>query len=142
MTFNNSFRVNLICDVFNTDTDEKVECKSIFLNLDIETAKKILYRYEDPAFVINGYKFLYKFDSAMNKPMLITLFKDNFMYVVTNANEFVNEVMEGFETLIILNHLVETRTFDYSAAVDLLEVKNKDTTPEVDDEGARYSAYI
>lgn len=143
MKFNCSFQVQVLCKVYpvNDTDDSKVEDKLVVLDIDLATAERILYRFEDPGFMLGKYKFLYKFDH-LNKPKMITLFYEDLMYLMMNTNEFLNEVMQGYKVLLKIDDLIDTSTFDYKAAVDVLQNEDTNIKKNVDDEGERYSAYI
>ena len=137
-----SFNTEVICKVYSISDDTKeVKDVIVVLTIDLETAEKIIFRDEDPAFVIGKYKLCFKFD-YLNKPNMITLFYGDNMYVMVDGNKFINEVKEMYKILLKIDSIVDQSTFDYKAAVDLLQSEESDKKEEVDDEGERYTAYI
>ena len=137
-----SFNTEVLCKVYST-TDDSKEVKDVIvvLTIDLETAEKILFRYQDPAFVIGKYKLCFKFD-YLNKPNMITLFYEDNMYVIMDGNKFINEVVQMYKILLKIDSVVDQATFDYKAAVDVLQSEESDKKEEVDDEGERYTAYV
>ena len=137
-----TFNVEVLCKLYSTKDDtEEIKDKIVILTIDLEIAEKILFRYEDPAFTIGKYKLCFKFD-YLNKPNMITLFYEDYMYLIVDGNKFINEVMQMYKLLLKIDSVIDQYSFDYKAAVDILQSEHTSNKEDVDDEGERYTAYV
>ena len=141
MKFNTSFTTQVLSTVFDTQDDTKAPKDVILvLTIDLAIARKILFRYESAGFTIGEYKMIFKFDN-INAISAITLFRENNMYILKEPTKFILEVEKGYDILIKMESIIDISTFDFSAAVDVLQ-DNKDEVAEEDEEGRKYGAYF
>ena len=146
MKFRNTFEVEVLARAFEVD-ELGQEGKPIImkLELDMDDADNFINRFAGPAFQFGDYKVLYKFDNE-NRPVMITMFKDEKIYIIQSANQFINEVMRGYRTLSAIDAIIDITTFDFKAAISLQEPDEEDEKVEKkefkpDDEGERFTAY-
>lgn len=126
MKMNTTFSVIARCRKFITGENSKLDTKTdIELNFDLEKASRFLFRFYDNGFIIDDYKLLFKYKYGQSKVEMIALFKDEYTYIVLNEDQLINDVIKGYNNIIMINKLTDFMEFDFEAAADLSNVEDE-----------------
>jgi hypothetical protein len=122
MKITNTFTVTARCIKFKKlehgmEKDLGEEKVDIDLTFDIDKAELFLFRFFADGLIINGYKLLFKTNDTRGVTGII-LFKDDYIYIVSNTNQFINQISEGYKNLIVLDYNVKVMSVDFGAILD------------------------
>lgn len=118
MKINMTFKVQAICKVYSKSDDTKVQDnKTLDIEMDSHMAANFLFKFTPYAFEMGEFKVLLNHD-GYNNLIGISFHKDDDLYIVANRNQFLAEVLEGYERINImerLSNIVEYSAFSSSA---------------------------
>ena len=118
------FSVTMRCNKYKKDTiqDEEDKLDPIKVDLELylgeEDAKKFIFKQSPIAFFVDKFKVLMKPDNNFN--WSITLFKDEYIYIVLNSDQVLSYIEENYINLIVMRKVANVLSFDFDAAVDLI----------------------
>lgn len=118
------FSVTMRCNKYKKDTiqDEEDKLDPIKVDLELylgeEDAKKFIFKQSPIAFFVDEFKVLMKPDNNFN--WSITLFKDEYIYIVLNSDQVLSYIEENYINLIVMRKVANVLSFDFDAAVDLI----------------------
>ena len=118
------FSVTRRCNKYKKDTiqteEDKLDPVKVDLELYIgeEDAKKFIFKQSPIAFFVDEFKVLMKPDNNFN--WSITLFKDEYIYIVLNSDQVLSYIEENYINLIVMRKVANVLSFDFDAAVDLI----------------------
>ncbi len=125
MKLNLTFSVIARCRKFKRgeDPNSAIEKEDIELTFDLEKALRFLLRFYNNGMIINEYKLLFKMNSSGSLQSMV-LFKDDYVYIVINEGQFVNDILTGYNYLITMDKVSDIMDFDFKAA---LEFNNRES---------------
>ena len=104
MKFNTTFNVLARCNKYDKDNkDSKPEKVDLTLKINDVSASYFLFKFTPYAFTLKDYKVIIKVED-ISKP-IITLFKDNYIYIVSNPQEVFSEIALGYYNLRTMNKI-------------------------------------
>ena len=118
------FSVTMRCNKYKKDTiqteEDKLDPAKVDLELYLgeEDAKKFIFKQSPIAFFVDEFKVLMKPDNNFN--WSITLFKDEYIYIVLNSDQVLSYIEENYINLIVMRKVANVLSFDFDAAVDLI----------------------
>ena len=118
------FSVTMRCNKYKKDTiqDEEDKLDPIKVDLELylgeEDAKKFIFKQSPIAFFVDEFKVLMKPDNNFN--WSITLFKDEYIYIVLNSDQVLSYIEENYINLVVMRKVANVLSFDFDAAVDLI----------------------
>ena len=118
------FSVTMRCNKYKKDTIQEEEDKLDPVKVDLELylgeedAKKFIFKQSPIAFFVDEFKVLMKPDNNFN--WSITLFKDEYIYIVLNSDQVLSYIEENYINLIVMRKVANVLSFDFDAAVDLI----------------------
>ena len=118
------FSVTMRCNKYKKDTIQEEEDKLDPIKVDLELylgeedAKKFIFKQSPIAFFVDEFKVLMKPDNNFN--WSITLFKDEYIYIVLNSDQVLSYIEENYINLIVMRKVANVLSFDFDAAVDLI----------------------
>ena len=118
------FSVTMRCNKYKKDTIQTDEDKLDPVKVDLELylgeedAKKFIFKQSPIAFFVDEFKVLMKPDNNFN--WSITLFKDEYIYIVLNSDQVLSFIEENYINLIVMRKVANVLSFDFDAAVDLI----------------------
>lgn len=118
------FSVTMRCNKYKKDTIQTEEDKLDPVKVDLELylgeedAKKFIFKQSPIAFFVDEFKVLMKPDNNFN--WSITLFKDEYIYIVLNYDQVLSYIEENYINLIVMRKVANVLSFDFDAAVDLI----------------------
>ena len=118
------FSVTMRCNKYKKDTIQTEEDKLDPVKVDLELylgeedAKKFIFKQSPIAFFVDEFKVLMKPDNNFN--WSITLFKDEYIYIVLNSDQVLSCIEENYINLIVMRKVANVLSFDFDAAVDLI----------------------
>ena len=118
------FSVTMRCNKYKKDTIQEKEDKLDPVKVDLELylgeedAKKFIFKQSPIAFFVDKFKVLMKPDNNFN--WSITLFKDEYIYIVLNSDQVLSYIEENYINLIVMRKVANVLSFDFDAAVDLI----------------------
>ena len=118
------FSITMRCNKYKKDTIQTEEDKLDPVKVDLELylgeedAKKFIFKQSPIAFFVDEFKVLMKPDNNFN--WSITLFKDEYIYIVLNSDQVLNYIEENYINLIVMRKVANVLSFDFDAAVDLI----------------------
>ena len=118
------FSITMRCNKYKKDTiqteEDKLDPVKVDLELYIgeEDAKKFIFKQSPIAFFVDEFKVLMKPDNNFN--WSITLFKDEYIYIVLNSDQVLSYIEENYINLIVMRKVANVLSFDFDAAVDLI----------------------
>lgn len=118
------FSVTMRCNKYKKDTIQTEEDKLDPVKVDLELylgeedAKKFIFKQSPIAFFVDEFKVLMKPDNNFN--WSITLFKDEYIYIVLNSDQVLSYIEENYINLIVMRKVANVLSFDFDAAVDLI----------------------
>ena len=118
------FSVTMRCNKYKKDTIQTDEDKLDPVKVDLELylgeedAKKFIFKQSPIAFFVDEFKVLMKPDNNFN--WSITLFKDEYIYIVLNSDQVLSYIEENYINLIVMRKVANVLSFDFDAAVDLI----------------------
>ena len=118
------FSVTMRCNKYKKDTiqieEDKLDPVKVDLELYLgeEDAKKFIFKQSPIAFFVDEFKVLMKPDNNFN--WSITLFKDEYIYIVLNSDQVLSYIEENYINLIVMRKVANVLSFDFDAAVDLI----------------------
>ena len=118
------FSVTMRCNKYKKDTIQTEEDKLDPVKVDLELylgeeeAKKFIFKQSPIAFFVDEFKVLMKPDNNFN--WSITLFKDEYIYIVLNSDQVLSFIEENYINLIVMRKVANVLSFDFDAAVDLI----------------------
>ena len=118
------FSVTMRCNKYKKDTIQAEEDKLDPVKVDLELylgeedAKKFIFKQSPIAFFVDKFKVLMKPDNNFN--WSITLFKDEYIYIVLNSDQVLSFIEENYINLIVMRKVANVLSFDFDAAVDLI----------------------
>lgn len=133
MKFNFNFTVTARCTKIenrittenNYSTTESIPEKiDIDLSFNEEDCENLLFKMTSYNFILNGYKVLFKFGNMMNFQCII-LCKDKDSYIVTNSNQLINDVLEGYIRLRSMQKISDIMEFDFNTALDFSNIDDE-----------------
>lgn len=123
MKFNTAFNVLARCNKYDKDNkDSKPEKVDLTLKINDVSASYFLFKFTPYAFTLKDYKVIIKVDN-ISKP-IITLFKDNYIYIVYNTQEVFSEIALGYYNLRTMNKINSLLSIDFET---MNEVESDDT---------------
>ena len=118
------FSVTMRCNKYKKDTIQEKEDKLDPVKVDLELylgeedAKKFIFKQSPIAFFVDEFKVLMKPDNNFN--WSITLFKDEYIYIVLNSDQVLSYIEENYINLVVMRKVANVLSFDFDAAVDLI----------------------
>ena len=118
------FSVTMRCNKYKKDTIQTEEDKLDPVKVDLELylgeedAKNFIFKQSPIAFFVDEFKVLMKPDNNFN--WSITLFKDEYIYIVLNSDQVLSFIEENYINLIVMRKVANVLSFDFDAAVDLI----------------------
>ena len=118
------FSITMRCNKYKKDTIKTEEDKLDPVKVDLELylgeedAKKFIFKQSPIAFFVDEFKVLMKPDNNFN--WSITLFKDEYIYIVLNSDQVLSYIEENYINLIVMRKVANVLSFDFDAAVDLI----------------------
>ena len=118
------FSVTMRCNKYKKDTIQTDEDKLDPVKVDLELylgeedAKKFIFKQSPIAFFVDEFKALMKPDNNFN--WSITLFKDEYIYIVLNSDQVLSYIEENYINLVVMRKVANVLSFDFDAAVDLI----------------------
>ena len=118
------FSVTMRCNKYKKDTIQTEEDKLDPVKVDLELylgeedAKKFIFKQSPIAFFVDKFKVLMKPDNNFN--WSITLFKDEYIYIVLNSDQVLSYIEENYINLIVMRKVANVLSFDFDTAVDLI----------------------
>ena len=118
------FSITMRCNKYKKDTIQTEEDKLDPVKVDLELylgeedAKKFIFKQSPIAFFVDEFKVLMKPDNNFN--WSITLFKDEYIYIVLNSDQILSYIEENYINLIVMRKVANVLSFDFDAAVDLI----------------------
>ena len=118
------FSVTMRCNKYKKDTIQEEEDKLDPIKVDLELylgeedAKKFIFKRSPIAFFVDEFKVLMKPDNNFN--CSITLFKDEYIYIVLNSDQVLSYIEENYINLVVMRKVANVLSFDFDAAVDLI----------------------
>ena len=118
------FSITMRCNKYKKDTIQTEEDKLDPVKVDLELylgeedAKKFIFKQSPIAFFVDEFKVLMKPDNNFN--WSITLFKDEYIYIVLNSDQVLSYIEENYINLIVMRKVAIVLSFDFDAAVDLI----------------------
>ena len=118
------FSVTMRCNKYKKDTIQTEEDKLDPVKVDLELylgeedAKKFIFKQSPIAFFVDEFKVLMKPDNNFN--WSITLFKDEYIYIVLNSDQVLSYIEENYINLVVMRKVANMLSFDFDAAVDLI----------------------
>lgn len=118
------FLVTMRCNKYKKDTIQTEEDKLDPVKVDLELylgeedAKKFIFKQSPIAFFVDEFKVLMKPDNNFN--WSITLFKDEYIYIVLNSDQVLSYIEENYINLVVMRKVANVLSFDFDAAVDLI----------------------
>ena len=118
------FSITMRCNKYKKDTiqteEDKLDPVKVDLELYIgeEDAKKFIFKQSPIAFFVDEFKVLMKPDNNFN--WSITLFKDEYIYIVLNSDQVLSYIEENYINLVVMRKVANVLSFDFDAAVDLI----------------------
>lgn len=123
MKFNTTFNVLARCNKYDKDNkDSKPEKVDLTLKINDVSASYFLFKFTPYAFALKDYKVIIKADN-ISEP-IITLFKDNYIYIVSNTQEVFSEIALGYYNLRTMNKINSLLSIDFET---MNEVESDDT---------------
>lgn len=118
------FSVTMRCNKYKKDTNQiegdKLDPVKVDLELylDEKNAKKFIYRTCPSGFYADEFKVLVK----QNEQFIwtITLFKDDYIYIVLNPSQVLDVIENNYINLVVMRKVLNIMSFDFDAAVDLI----------------------
>lgn len=117
------FSVTMRCNKYKKDTiqtEDKLDPVKVDLELYLgeEDARNFIFKQSPIAFFVDEFKVLMKPDNNFN--WSITLFKDEYIYIVLNYDQVLSYIEENYINLIVMRKVANVLSFDFDAAVDLI----------------------
>ena len=118
------FSVTMRCNKYKKDTIQTEEDKLDPVKVDLELylgeedANKFIFKQSPIAFFVDEFKVLMKPDNNFN--WSITLFKDEYIYIVLNSDQVLSYIEENYINLVVMRKVANVLSFDFDAAVDLI----------------------
>ena len=118
------FSITMRCNKYKKDTIQEEEDKLDPVKVDLELylgeedAKKFIFKQSPIAFFVDKFKVLMKPDNNFN--WSITLFKDEYIYIVLNSDQVLSYIEENYINLVVMRKVANVLSFDFDAAVDLI----------------------
>ena len=118
------FSVTMRCNKYKKDTIQTEEDKLDPVKVDLELylgeedAKNFIFKQSPIAFFVDEFKVLMKPNNNFN--WSITLFKDEYIYIVLNSDQVLSFIEENYINLIVMRKVANVLSFDFDAAVDLI----------------------
>ena len=118
------FSITMRCNKYKKDNIQTEEDKLDPVKVDLELylgeedAKKFIFKQSPIAFFVDEFKVLMKPDNNFN--WSITLFKDEYIYIVLNSDQVLSYIEENYINLIVMRKVANVLSFDFDAAVDLI----------------------
>ena len=118
------FSVTMRCNKYKKDTIQTEEDKLDPVKVDLELylgeedAKNFIFKQSPIAFFVDEFKVLMKPDNNFN--WSITLFKDEYIYIVLNYDQVLSYIEENYINLVVMRKVANVLSFDFDAAVDLI----------------------
>ena len=118
------FSVTMRCNKYKKDTIQTEEDKLDPVKVDLELylgeedAKKFIFKQSPIAFFVDEFKVLMKPDNNFN--WSITLFKDEYIYIVLNYDQVLSYIEENYINLVVMRKVANVLSFNFDAAVDLI----------------------
>lgn len=118
------FSVTMRCNKYKKDTIQTEEDKLDPVKVDLELylgeedAKNFIFKQSPIAFFVDKFKVLMKPNNNFN--WSITLFKDEYIYIVLNPDQVLNYIEENYINLVVMRKVANVLSFDFDAAVDLI----------------------
>lgn len=116
MRMNFSFTVTARLVAMN-NIAEKLDTTDIELEFDITRAETFLFRFNNGELLIDEYVILFRYDES-GRIKGIYAKKDKDLYLITNSNQLVEEVIKGYQYLINMDKLSDILEFDFKKAID------------------------
>ena len=118
------FSITMRCNKYKKDTIQTEEDKLDPVKVDLEVylveedAQKFIFKQSPIAFFVDEFKVLMKPDNNFN--WSITLFKDEYIYIVLNSDQVLSYIEENYINLVVMRKVANVLSFDFDAAVDLI----------------------
>ena len=118
------FSITMRCNKYKKDTIQTEEDKLDPVKVDLELylgeedAKKFIFKQSPIAFFVDEFKVLMKPDNNFN--WSITLFKDEYIYIVLNSDQVLSYIEENYINLVVMRKVANVLSCDFDAAVDLI----------------------
>ena len=118
------FSVTMRCNKYKKDTIQTEEDKLDPVKVDLELylgeedAKNFIFKQSPIAFFVDEFKVLMKPNNNFN--WSITLFKDEYIYIVLNSDQVLSCIEENYINLVVMRKVANVLSFDFDAAVDLI----------------------
>lgn len=115
MTLQMKFTVIARCKVYEEGKESYTE--DLELTINQEQAMGILMRFSPSHFALGDYKLSFHLDQYGATDGILLL-KDDKKYIITNINQFISEVHEGYFRLLALDKFSSILEYDFSSTID------------------------
>ena len=118
------FSITMRCNKYKKDTiqTEKDKLDPVKVDLELylgeEDARNFIFKQSPIAFFVDEFKVLMKPDNNFN--WSITLFKDEYIYIVLNYDQVLSYIEENYINLVVMRKVANVLSFDFDAGVDLI----------------------
>ena len=118
------FSITMRCNKYKKDNIQTEEDKLDPVKVDLELylgeedAKNFIFKQSPIAFFVDEFKVLMKPNNNFN--WSITLFKDEYIYIVLNSDQVLSCIEENYINLVVMRKVANVLSFDFDAAVDLI----------------------
>jgi len=116
MRMNFSFTVTARLVPMNTDEDKF----DIELEFDQSRTEAFLFRFSTAELLFDDYIIMFKYDESFRVNAIYARHKEHRdkLYLVTNSNQVVNDVIRGYNYLISMDRMADLLEFDFKKAID------------------------
>ena len=104
MKIDMSFKVTALCKVYNTTQETDVDNMELTLELDVKQAMNFLFKFTPNTFDYQQFKVHLSHDDHHVLTVISFRVKNN-LYIVTNKDKFLSEVLEGYERIRMMEKL-------------------------------------
>lgn len=130
MKINMTFKAKAICKVYDkSDNTKGPDNRTLDIEMDAHTAANFLFKFTPYAFEMGEYKVLINHD-GLNNIKGISFHKDDDLIIVANQNQFLSEVLEGYERITVIERLSSMMEF---SAFSSSNEDNDEVLDEFDD---------
>lgn len=117
MRMNFSFTVTARLAPMSSIEEDKFD---IELEFDQSRAEAFLFRFCSAELLFDDYIIVFKYDEAYRINAIYARHKDHRdkIYLVTNSNQLVEDVIKGYNYLISMDKMADLLDFDFKKAID------------------------